>query len=114
MSTTQEATVNPDGTATFVEGEASFSSSPGEEEFNSTDNVFEEDDVMVEKQTDPAIYLLLVVLIVGIIGLLIYLKRKKSSKEMNDEFFSQLDGEKFNLKLPAAVDEYYAIKTKVS
>lgn len=114
MSTTQEATVNPDGTTTFAEEETTFSSSSnGDEEFNATDDVFEEDDIMMEKQTDPAIYLLLVVLIVGIIGFLIYVKRKKSSKEMNDEFFSQLDGEKFNLKLPAAVDEYYAVKAKV-
>merc|ERR1712176_1271972 len=29
-----------------------------------------------------------------------------------DDFFSNLDGEKFNLRLPAEVDEYYEIRTK--
>jgi len=46
--------------------------------------------------------------LVFVVAVFVYLKRRKRE----DGFFSQLDGEKFNLKLPAAVDEYYDIKDK--
>mmetsp|Transcript_13094 Transcript_13094/g.19739 ORF Transcript_13094/g.19739 Transcript_13094/m.19739 type:complete len:291 (+) Transcript_13094:154-1026(+) len=37
--------------------------------------------------------------------------KKRKNAEV-DDFFSNLDGDKFNLKLPAAVDEYYEVKGK--
>lgn len=111
---TQEATVNPDGSTTFAQG--AEDDIPGGAESNTFQNgTFEnttaagaDEDI---SKTDPALYLGLAVLAIAVICLFVYLKRKKAETE--DEFFSQVDGEKFNLKLPAAVDEYYAIKSKV-
>mmetsp|Transcript_34466 Transcript_34466/g.65616 ORF Transcript_34466/g.65616 Transcript_34466/m.65616 type:complete len:291 (+) Transcript_34466:202-1074(+) len=37
--------------------------------------------------------------------------KKRKNAEV-DDFFSNLDGDKFNLKLPSAVDEYYDVKGK--
>lgn len=37
--------------------------------------------------------------------------KKRKNAEV-DDFFSNLDGDKFNLKLPSAVDEYYEVKGK--
>eukprot|EP00980_Cylindrotheca_fusiformis_P007530 scaffold1561_cov129-Cylindrotheca_fusiformis.AAC.22 len=97
--------VNPDGSTTF-EGEES--TMPPAEDAGGEGTFDEETIKEVAKGGDPAIYLLLVVILLGIL----YFIYKRKSREDEDDFFDNLDGEKFNLKLPAEVDEYYAIKDK--
>merc|ERR1711966_91625 len=90
-----EATVNPDGSTTF--DNAGNDAGIGDEE--------------IIKGTDPAVYLMLG--IVALIALFVFLQlRKKRNNADVSDFFANLDGEKFNLKLPAAVDEYYEVKEK--
>jgi len=103
MSETQEATVNPDGSTTF-------SGNSTEEDFI---NAEAEDILEATSKIDPAVYLLGAVIVVAIISFLIYRKRKKDSDSIENEFFTQLDGGKFDLKLPVAVEEYYTLKEKV-
>lgn len=112
MSTTREATINPDGT-TYVPPttEEENINNNNETENNTTFTTTQEE--ITTKPTDPAIYLGIVVLIIGLISFLIYKRRKKNNDDDGHEFFQQLDGEKFNLKLPDAVDEYYAVKDKI-
>jgi len=97
--------INPDGSTTF---EGQESTMPPVEDAGDAgegaEEVFEE----IAQGGDPAIYLLLVVVLLGV---LFYIYRRKS-KEDEDDFFDNLDGEKFNLKLPAEVEEYDAIKDK--
>jgi hypothetical protein len=107
MSTTEEATVNADGTTTFDTPPIN------EEAFNATEQDFPPEDAEeifeeVVKGIDPAIYLVLFVLIVGIV----YFFMSRRNKKEEDDFFSELDGEKFNLKLPSEVEEYYQIRAK--
>lgn len=109
---TREATVNPDGSTTFSEEEPSSTTFQNDTFDNTTAAGDEEMLLNASDKTDPALYLGLAVLVIAVICLFVYLRRRKKN-DMEDEFFSQLDGEKFNLKLPAAVDEYYAIKAKV-
>lgn len=109
---TREATVNPDGSTTFSEEEPSSTTFQNDTFDNTTAAGDEEMLLNASDKTDPALYLGLAVLAIAVICLFVYLRRRKKN-DMEDEFFSQLDGEKFNLKLPAAVDEYYAIKAKV-
>lgn len=94
--------INPDGSTTF-EGQEE-STMPPMEDAGDAGEAFEE----IAEGGDPAIYLLLVVMLLGV---LFYIYKRKS-KEDEDDFFDNLDGEKFNLKLPAEVDEYDAIKEK--
>lgn len=100
--------VNPDGSTTFEGGESTMP--PVEDAGEAgTEGVFDEETMAeVAKGGDPAIYLLLVVVLLGIL----YFIYKRKSPEDDDDFFDGLDGEKFNLKLPAEVDEYYSIKEK--
>jgi len=102
----ENVNINPDGSTTFESGAGEESTMPPAEG-PGTEGVFEE--MPVAAGTDPAIYLLLVAVALGIL-FFIY---KRNSREEEDDFFSNLDGEKFNLKLPAEVGEYYAIKGKV-
>lgn len=107
MSTTEEATVNADGTTTFETPPVD------EEAFNATAEDFTEDaedifEEVVVKGIDPAIYLVLVLLVIGIV----YFFMSRRNKKEEDDFFSELDGEKFNLTLPSEVEEYYQIKAK--
>jgi len=95
----EEATINPDGTQDM--GDGGFGSTMGEEEGEIP--LVEE----AETAMDPVYYLFLGVII---FGLLVYLLRSKKSEV--DEFFDDLDGDKFNLKLPSQVDEYYDVKDK--
>ena len=113
MSTAEEATINPDGSATFDDAAGSGADSAGEdipnmmggEEESTTEEI-------LAKGTDPALYLALTVLFFGIIFIFLQLRKKRKTAEV-DDFFSNLDGDKFNLKLPTAVDEYYEVKAKV-
>mmetsp|Transcript_5203 Transcript_5203/g.10700 ORF Transcript_5203/g.10700 Transcript_5203/m.10700 type:complete len:300 (-) Transcript_5203:28-927(-) len=114
MSETGEATVNPDGTTSFDSSESTpppvnetmGGESGGEGFEGGEEEILEE----VAKGMDPVWYL---VIGVAVFLLLLYLyKRSKKASEDEDDFFSNLDGEKFNLKLPSEVDEYYTIKGK--
>lgn len=110
MSTTGEATVNPDGSTTFDDAGA------GTDYDNTTDsgipNMDEEAAAEeVIKGTDPALYLAFAVVCFAIIFVFIQIRKKRKADEI-DSFFSNLDGDKFNLQLPAAVDEYYEVKEK--
>mmetsp|Transcript_13453 Transcript_13453/g.22928 ORF Transcript_13453/g.22928 Transcript_13453/m.22928 type:complete len:305 (-) Transcript_13453:212-1126(-) len=111
MSTAEEATVNPDGSTTFEDagdGADSAGAGAGGEEMPEMDADAAEE---VIKGTDPALYLALAV--VGFIVIFVFLQMRKKRKNAEvDDFFSNLDGDKFNLKLPAAVDEYYEVKGK--
>lgn len=114
MSTTEEATVNPDGTTSFASeegGDAGADDSPpsgDDADFDTEGGGVPED---VVKGTDPAIFLFLGFLLIAIIWFFFYYRKKKDQAD-SEAFFSNLDGEKFNLKLPAAVDEYYEVKAK--
>mmetsp|Transcript_25925 Transcript_25925/g.46749 ORF Transcript_25925/g.46749 Transcript_25925/m.46749 type:complete len:301 (+) Transcript_25925:63-965(+) len=107
MSTTEEATVNPDGSTTFNDaGDGTDSAGAGGEDMPDMEGAEE-----IIKGTDPALYLALALVVFAAIFFFLQLRKKKKNAEV-DEFFSNLDGDKFNLKLPAAVDEYYEVKGK--
>jgi len=106
MSTAQEATINPDGTTNVPP-------TGTEDETFTNNSTFTAEEIPIPKTTDPALYLGLIVLVIAIISFFIYRKRKNKVEDDGEEFFQQLDGEKFNLVLPAAVDEYYAVKDKI-
>lgn len=116
MSATGEATVNPDGTTTTntnaesnsnTEEQTTFNQSTDEQEIPNTDG-----DVPLNKSgTDPAIYLALS-FITFVILYIIRHKRQKKKQLERESFFFDMDGDKFNIKLPEAVDEYYEIKEK--
>eukprot|EP00429_Kryptoperidinium_foliaceum_P064744 CAMPEP_0176058710 /NCGR_PEP_ID=MMETSP0120_2-20121206/29254_1 /TAXON_ID=160619 /ORGANISM="Kryptoperidinium foliaceum, Strain CCMP 1326" /LENGTH=294 /DNA_ID=CAMNT_0017392241 /DNA_START=88 /DNA_END=972 /DNA_ORIENTATION=+ len=99
--------INPDGSTTF-EGAEETTMPPAEDAGAGTEEAFEEAAEAVAG-TDPLIYLGLVAVVLGLLFFIYY----RRSKDDGDDFFSNLDGEKFNLKLPAEVEEYYAIKEKV-
>ena len=102
----EEVKVDPDGSTTFEGGEES--TMPPVEDAGE-DGTFEEEMMAkAAKGTDPAILFLIVVLALGVLYYIYY----KKSRDDDDDFFSSLDGEKFNLKLPAEVEDYYAIKEK--
>lgn len=116
-SSTGEATINPDGTTTFPDGSAGAggdsedfgAGAEGAEGASSGDGgEFSE---TIAKGTDPAIYLALGFIAVVVIYYLIY-KRNQRKQAEREAFFFEMDGDKFNIKLPSAVDEYYQIKEK--
>lgn len=88
MSTAEEATVNPDGSTTF-EGDETFNATEGEE-FVGEEEVFAE---KVVKGVDPAIYLGLFVLVLGLLWFFVLRARNKEE----DEFFAELDVEKVSV-----------------
>uniref|UniRef100_A0A7S0CEG2 Uncharacterized protein n=2 Tax=Proboscia inermis TaxID=420281 RepID=A0A7S0CEG2_9STRA len=120
---TAEAEINPDGSTNVppVDPPMSDSSDNGSsEKFNTagdagTEEPFTGYEIPEETvaSTDPAIYLALAILLVGIIAMVVvWMRRKKNKSGSADDFFENLDGDKFNLQLPAAVDEYYQIREK--
>mmetsp|Transcript_12183 Transcript_12183/g.15450 ORF Transcript_12183/g.15450 Transcript_12183/m.15450 type:complete len:318 (+) Transcript_12183:139-1092(+) len=124
-SATGEATINPDGTTTTTttstESDANANANTNEgggeqppfsEEIpNSNSN----DETMTNGNgrtgTDPAIYLALSFITFVILYMLHYKRQKKKQMEVG-AFFTDMDGDKFNIQLPAAVDEYYEVKDK--
>jgi hypothetical protein len=114
MSTTGEATVNPDGSTTFTDAADDSSGADFDNTTDSIPNMDEETADAAEeviKGTDPALYLAVAVVLFAIIFFYIQM-RKKRKNDAIDSFFSNLDNDKFNLQLPAAVDAYYDIKAK--
>lgn len=100
--TEQTVNVNPDGSTVF-EGD---SGDTGENHYSS-EGEYEDGPVNeAAKGIDPAIYLLVTV-ILGVAAYIYYLRKNRSD---DDEYFSNYG--KFNIKLPAEVDEYYAVKEK--
>jgi hypothetical protein len=130
MSTAGEATINADGSTTLNDdyggGSPGSGGSSGGENYDgipgggdATDNeptadAFmnnNNDDISSSKGVDPALYLALAVLFFGILFIYIQLRNKRKNADV-DDFFANLDGDKFDLKLPPAVDEYYEVKAK--
>jgi hypothetical protein len=94
MSGTEEATVNPDGSTTFETPGAGAGAGGGEEQFQGDAGGVPPEEVMEEivKGTDPALYLLIAVALVGF-AYYWFIFRKKNDEE-EDDFFSNLDGDK--------------------
>lgn len=121
MSTTGEATVNPDGSTTFDDAAGAGDADPGGADSAAGGEDMPDmgadggaDEAAAEeviKGTDPALYLALAVAVFFVIFIFLQLRKKRKNADV-DDFFSNLDGDKFNLKLPAAVDEYYEVKAK--
>lgn len=110
MSAEQEATINPDGSTTFADDGGFADGSTGFDDATNNSTMYgEETDIVNE--VDPAYYVLAVAAVFLCVAFLFFLRNRRSQRD-TDDFFLQLDGEKFNLKLPAAVDEYYAVKAK--
>jgi hypothetical protein len=111
MNSTEEATIHPDGTTTFESGNATAGDVPPADEDVPPvmDEDMKEEMLQTPSGTDPALYLGLVVLLIAAIAFYVWYSNKKQNE---DDFFSELDMDKFNLKLPAAVEEYYEIKAK--
>lgn len=118
MSTAQEATVNPDGSTTFDDASGGAGSAddagagsngggyPGDDAPPPSDG-----DAIVPPRggVDPALYLALAVVAFAVLFAYLQLRKRRKNAEV-DDFFSNLDGDKFNLKLPPAVDDYYEVK----
>jgi len=102
----EEATINSDGTQTFEDFVPPVDDAgAGDEPLMMDEETMDE---IVKAGIDPALILGAVVLLFAVIYF--FFLRKK--KDQEDEFFADLDGDKFNLKLPEAVEEYYEIKSK--
>lgn len=129
MSTAGEATINADGSTTLnddyggnshdtMSGGSGGSSGdydgiPGggdATDESATADAFMNNNVS-KGGVDPALYLALAVLFFGILFIYIQLRNKRKNADV-DDFFANLDGDKFDLKLPPAVDEYYEVKAK--
>ena len=90
-----EATVNPDGSTTFEEppvNETMGNETGGGEGFDGA-----EEEIM-EKGIDPVWYLLAAL---GVFAVLVFLFRRRKKDENEDDFFSNLDGEKVSKKDPS-------------
>ena len=127
MSATGEATINPDGTTTTTtttnddhheqqQQYAEQQSQSHQQEQSQQDSFQEEipnDNTQTVKRagTDPAIYLALSFITFVILYVLHY-KRQKKKQMDRESFFIDMDGDKFNIQLPKAVDEYYEVKEK--
>jgi len=100
----EEATVNPDGSTTFENAEG-FAGDAGEDMGGDTPMMEEEAGV------DPALYL---VAALAVLATIVYLvkKRRVKMEEEDDDFFANLDGAKFDIRLPDEVEQYYQMKEK--
>lgn len=98
----EEVKIDPDGSTHFEGGEES-TMPPVEETINETEGVFDEETVeKLVKGTDPAIYLLLALVI---IGLFYFLYSRRSKEESEDDFFANLDGEKVCIQESMQVED---------
>mmetsp|Transcript_6903 Transcript_6903/g.10182 ORF Transcript_6903/g.10182 Transcript_6903/m.10182 type:complete len:301 (+) Transcript_6903:146-1048(+) len=107
----EEATINPDGSTKFESsagGEESFEQG-GFDDANAGDGASGEP-ADVESGIDPAIYLLIFLVVGALVAL--YIRKKRNEAEEEDDFFAALDGEKFNLRLPEEAENYRQIKEK--
>lgn len=123
MSTAGEATIDADGSTTFNDDTNTTSSGSGGSSGGDYDGIPGGDatdeptadafmnDNNVIKGVDPALYLALAVLFFGVLFIYIQLRNKRKNADV-DDFFANLDGDKFDLKLPPAVDEYYEVRAK--
>lgn len=120
-SSAEEAYVNPDGSTTFEDATAGAtgaeSDDTAQEGFEDSGddqppNMDEETTAeQIAKGTDPAIFIAIGFVVIAFVYYLFYTRSKR--KEAEDEaFFTEMDGDKFNIKLPSAVDEYYEVKEK--
>jgi len=109
----EEATVNPDGSTTFSQEEgAQYTESDAGADAGAGTGAEGAEFIPEEpKGIDPAILLGVGFVVLAVIYYLMY-KRSKKQREERDAFFTDMDGDKFNIKLPSAVDEYYQIKEK--
>lgn len=123
MSATGETIINPDGTTTTTTTTpGAESEQPSEPNTNtktdeSNEESFNEEIPNSENEqphrtgTDPAIYLALS-FITFVVLYMLYYKRQKKKQVEREAFFIDMDGDKFNITLPAAVEEYYDVKDK--
>jgi hypothetical protein len=134
MSDTGEATINPDGTTTTTTttttsaeppteptdpSEAKSGTTAGEEQTYTDQSSSTFDDQQQEipdpnqpphrKGTDPALYLAASFILFVVLYILHYKRQKKKQMDM-ESFFLDMDGDKFNIQLPKAVEEYYEVK----
>ena len=87
----EEIKIDPDGSTHFEGGEES-TMPPVEETTDGTEGAFDEETIEeLVKGTDPAIYLLVSVIL---IGLFYFLYWRRSKEQNEDDFFANLDGEK--------------------
>jgi len=112
MSTTEEATINPDGSATFQDPD-STATKPDADDGSLPDDMptmHDESAEEIVKGIDPAIYLALAVVAFAIIFVVMRMRRKKASADV-DDFFSNLDGEKVSIFLFINVPPLCTIST---
>lgn len=107
----EEATVNPDGSTTFESDAGAGAGAEPDFEEGSAEGAGAESAEEIVKGTDPAIFLVLGFLVCAVLYYLNYQRNKKKQME-REAFFYDMDGDKFNIKLPSAVDEYYDVKDK--
>jgi hypothetical protein len=112
---TEEATINPDGTTTFAEDAAGAGADSAGEDF--TEGAFDGENAeeilgeAAKEGTDPAFFLALGFVVIAILYYFNFRRNKRKQQE-REAFFYDMDGDKFNIKLPSAVEEYYEIKEK--
>lgn len=107
-SSAEEATINPDGTTSFADDATNSG-------FDTEGTGFEDAQGSADsivKGTDPAIFLALGFVLMVIIYYVLFTRNKKKQHDQ-EQFFFEMDGDKFNIQLPSAVDEYYEVKEKV-
>lgn len=114
---TEEATINPDGTFEVPpvdDTDADADAGSGDDDSGSGDageEFGEGAEDALPKGTDPALYLAFGFIALVAIYIFMY-RRNKRKQMMREAFFIDMDGDKFNIKLPSAVDEYYEVKEK--
>lgn len=92
----EEATINPDGSQTFTEDPTASTgdAGAGEEMPEDGSSIPEAEEIVAG--TDPAIYLALAALAFVLIFMVLRMRRKRASADV-DDFFSNLDGEKVSI-----------------
>lgn len=131
MSAAGEATINPDGTTTTANTEPNTADTNADANANPNPNSNAEEQTTFDQSsdeqqeipdptnpnlhkragTDPAIYIALS-FIAFVFLYVVHYKRQKKKQLEREAFFFDMDGDKFNIQLPEAVDEYYEVKEK--